>query len=233
MTSTTSTFKSFSPELVRFLRQLSANNERDWFKTNKPRYERDVLEPSLAFIERMAAPLAKLSPHFRAIAKRTGGSMMRIYRDTRFAHDKSPYKTNVGIQFRHERGRDVHAPGYYFHIDPEQVFVGVGLWRPDPVALGDIRNAILDSPDQWHKALKGRAFSSRFRLAGNSLKRPPKGFPPDHPLIEDLKRKDFIAIADLTHGELYRDDIVARVSRYYRSASPLMAFLCAANGVPF
>ena len=181
----------------------------------------------------MAVPLAKFAPHFRAVAKRAGGSMMRIYRDTRFSADKSPYKTNLGVQFRHERGRDVHAPGYYFHVDPEQVFIGVGLWHPDAVALRDIRSAITDSPEEWRKARDSRAFARRFSMSGDSLKRPPRGFSADHPLIDDLKRKDFIAVANLTHSDLYRDDIVKTLSRYYRDATPMMEFLCAATGVPY
>ncbi|MBW2452731.1 MAG: DUF2461 domain-containing protein [Deltaproteobacteria bacterium] len=230
---TSSPFKSFSPDLVRFLDDLSAHNDRDWFKRNKPRYEQDVLEPALAFVDAMAKPLAKFAPHFRAVASRTGGSVMRIYRDTRFSKDKSPYKTNLGIQFRHERGRDVHAPGFYFHVDPQQVFVAAGLWHPDSVALRDIRSAIADSPDVWQKARDSRPLARRFRLAGDTLKRPPKGFAADHPMIGDLKRKDFIAVADLAHEDLYREDMVANISRYYRSATPLMEFLCAAPGAPF
>ncbi len=230
---TSRTFSAFTPDLVGFLAELTAHNDRDWFKRNKPRYEQHVLEPALAFIDAMAAPLAKFAPHFQAVAKRSGGSLMRIYRDTRFSADKSPYKTNLGIQFRHERGRDVHAPGYYFHIDPDQVFIGAGLWHPDTVALRDIRSAITDSPDDWLAARDARAFTRRFRLSGDSLKRPPKGFAADHPLINDLKRKDFIAIAELTHSELYRDDLVKTLSRYYREATPLMEFLCAATAVPF
>ncbi len=230
---TVKNFTAFTPNLARFLEELAAHNDREWFKRNKHRYEQHVLEPALAFIEAMAVPMAKFAPHFRAVAKRSGGSMMRIYRDTRFSADKSPYKTNLGIQFRHARGRDVHAPGYYFHVDPEQVFIGVGLWHPDAVALRDIRSAITDSPEEWRKARDSRAFARRFSMTGDSLKRPPRGFSADHPLIDDLKRKDFIAVANLTHSDLYRDDIVKTLSRYYRDATPMMEFLCAATGVPY
>src|SRR5215831_13572407 len=103
---------SFGPELFSFLTDLRANNSREWFAANKQRYEEQLLEPALAFINAFAPRLERISPHFRADARPIGGSLFRIHRDTRFSKDKSPYKTHTGIQFRHEVGKDVHAPGY-------------------------------------------------------------------------------------------------------------------------
>ncbi|MDP1732873.1 MAG: TIGR02453 family protein [Sulfuritalea sp.] len=100
----------FSKATFRFLDELAANNDRGWFEANKPRYEELVREPALDFITAMAEPLAKFAPHFRAEPRKMGGSLMRVFRDTRFARDKSPYKTNIGIQFRHELGKDVLSP---------------------------------------------------------------------------------------------------------------------------
>ncbi len=132
-------FEGFTPETIRFFTQLSKNNNRDWFAKNKSRYEDVVLNPALELVTDMEAPLKKVSPHFLAIPKRSGGSLMRIYRDTRFSKDKTPYKTNLGIHFRHEIGKDVHAPGFYFHIDREQIFIGAGIWHPDSSTLKKIR----------------------------------------------------------------------------------------------
>ena len=111
-----SRYASFRPETIGFLRELKRNNTRDWFNENKPRYEEDVLDVALHFIQSMHDPLQKIAPHFTAIPKRMGGSLMRVYRDTRFSKNKTPYKTNIGIQFRHEQAKDVHAPGYYVQI---------------------------------------------------------------------------------------------------------------------
>lgn len=226
-------FRSFDPALTNFLTELSANNNRDWFAEHKPRYERDVLEPSLQFIAAMADRLPEFAPHFTAIAKRQGGSMMRIYRDVRFSKNKEPYKTNVGIQFRHEAGKDVHAPGYYFHIDPDSVFLGVGLWHPDGPTLAKIRDAIVDKPRAWRNARDDKAFRKHFDLAGGSLKRPPRGYDADHPLIEDLKRKDFIAATNLAHADLYKRTIVDRTTKLMASTTPFMRFLCKAVGIRF
>ena len=128
----------FTSDSINFLKKLAKNNDRDWFQDNKADYEDLIRSPALQFIDDMANQLAMLSPHFLAIPKKVGGSLMRVYRDTRFSKDKSPYKTNIGIQFRHEQGKDVHAPGFYFHVEPGDCFVGVGLWRPESKALNKI-----------------------------------------------------------------------------------------------
>ena len=168
--------RTFSQETLRFLAELEANNERPWFQANKHRYESAVVEPALAFIGAMAPRLARISGHFSAVPKRTGGSLMRIYRDTRFAYNKTPYKTNVGIQFRHELGRDIHAPGFYVHIEPDGCFLGAGIWRPEPEPLRAIREKIVAEPDRWRRTVTDRRFAAAFELTGERLERPPRGF---------------------------------------------------------
>ena len=228
-----SSFDGFSLGMLHFLNDLSNNNNRDWFQKNKPRYEKEVLEPSLDFIRAIEKPLKRISPHFQAVPKRVGGSLMRIYRDTRFAADKTPYKTNVGIHFRHEVGKDVHAPGFYFHIEPESVFLGAGIWHPDSATLKEIRSAMDAEPPAWLRVKKAKAFRDSFELAGDSLKRPPKGFDAEHALIDDLKRKDFIAVKELDSSEIFDKTIVKNVVDSFRSAKPLVKFLCHAIDVPF
>ena len=223
----------FDASTLKFLRELRANNDRDWFNANKPRYEEHVLDPALRFIDAMYDPLADVAPRFTAIPKRSGGSLMRVYRDTRFSRDKTPYKTNIGIQFRHEFGRDVHAPGYYIHIEPDNAFIGAGMWRPaaDPLAL--IRRRIVDKPDAWESARDDKRFRRHFSLGGESLSRAPRGFDKEHPLIDDIKRKDFIAVKELSVDEVTRDGFVRRVATSIEAAEPLMRFLCKAVGAPF
>lgn len=228
-----SKFSGFQLGLLHFLSELSNNNNRDWFQANKQRYEQELLAPSLEFIEAMAVPLGKISPHFRAVPKKVGGSLMRIYRDVRFSKDKRPYKTNVGIQFRHEKGKDVHAPGFYFHIDTDEVFLGVGMWHPDANSLGKVRKAIDKKSTEWKRAKNGKAFRSQYELSGDSLVRPPKGYSADHPLIEDLKRKDHIGLCRLDHDLLFSPDIVKETAAIFRASKPYIKFLCQAIGVKF
>ena len=226
-------FTGFPAETIEFLTELAQHNERSWFDANRERYEGCVREPALAFIDAMREPLASISPSFLAVAKKTGGSLMRIHRDTRFSKDKRPYKTNIGIQFRHSQGRDIHAPGYYLHLDPEQAFIGTGLWHPDRVALAAIRDAISEHPERWIAVRDERAFTRHFELQGDSLSRPPRGYAADHPCIDDLKRKDFIAVKSLDHERFLSRRLVGDVTRAMQTSAQFMSFLCRATGVQF
>jgi uncharacterized protein (TIGR02453 family) len=225
---------SFSPELFAFLRELAANNDREWFAANKARYVADVQEPALAFIEDVGMRLPEeVSRHITADPRPTGGSMFRIYRDIRFSKDKSPYKTHVGIQFRHERARDAHAPGFYLHLEPGTVFLGCGTWSPDSKTLHAIRTTIATTPARWQGIVEDPSFRSRFRLGGHALKRPPAGFDRDHPQIEDLKRKDFIAVADLSEAEVTSSGFLSRFIELCGESSEFMRFLCGGARVSF
>lgn len=230
---TTSRYQAFKPETFKFLGELVNNNNRDWFNENKSRYEEDVLDVALRFIQSMQKPLEDIAPNFTAIPKRMGGSLMRVYRDTRFSKNKTPYKTNIGIQFRHERARDVHAPGFYVHIDPEQVFIGAGMWRPASPALAGIRERITSKPDEWVRVTTDRRFTRYFHLGGVALTRPPRGYAKDHPLIEDIKRKDFIAVRNLSLDDALDAKFQQKVETSFKAAADYMEFLCKAVGVPF
>lgn len=218
----------FTQESLSFLRQLAKHNNRDWFEENKANYEASVRTPALQFITDMADKLAMISPHFLAQPKKVGGSLMRVYRDVRFSSDKRPYKTNIGIQFRHELGKDVHAPGFYLHIEPGDCFVGAGIWRPDAAALGKIRDAIVEKPEKWKKAVNDKGFNKHFSLRGESLSRPPRGYAGDHPFIDDLKRKDFIAVTSLDDNQVTGSRIRKMVLDRFSAAGEYMQFLCRA-----
>ncbi|MCC6123473.1 MAG: DUF2461 domain-containing protein [Pirellulales bacterium] len=226
-------FQNFEPALFQFLKRLSRNNNRPWFLEHKSRYENEVLEPSLAFIRAFRPRLKKISEYFTAVDRRVGGSLMRVYRDTRFWGKEEPYKTNVGIQFRHEFGKDIHAPGFYVHLEPGMCFLAAGLWRPDSPSLRRIREAIVENPRRWRRARDDKNFQRRFALDGGSLKKCPLGFPADHPSIEDLRRTDFIAVADLSEKETLQKTFIDNVDRAFTAAKPFMHFLCDALKIPF
>ena len=223
----------FTPELFRFLAELAVRNERPWFEANKARYRTVIQEPLLRFIADFAPALKEISPHFVADPRPQGGSMFRIHRDVRFAADKSPYKTHAAAQFRHRAAKDVHAPGFYLHLEPGGCFVGVGIWHPDAPTLAAIRAALVADPAGWTSIVGDRAFKRAFTLGGDALKRPPQGFDPAHPLIEDLKRKDFVAMAPLSEQQAMAPDFLARFTALCRTAAPFMRTLAAAIGQPF
>ena len=226
-------FQNFDPSLFRFLKQLTRHNNRAWFQENKTRYEKEVLDPALAFIRAFRPRLKKISEYFTAVDRRSGGSLMRVYRDTRFHGAGEPYKTNVGIQFRHEFGRDIHAPGFYVHLEPETCFLAAGLWRPESVILRQVREAIVENPARWRRVRKDKKFQTFFSLDGNSLKKCPLGFPADHPCIEDLRRTDFIAVADVDDSATLQTTFIDHVAQTFTAARPFMRFLCDAMKIPF
>ena len=229
-----STAKSpFSQRLFAFLRDLKSNNDREWFAENKPRYEQDVLQAAMDFVLQMQPRLAKHSRYLLAEPKRVGGSIMRIYRDTRFAKDKTPYKTNVGIHFRHSLGGDVHAPGLYVHLEPDACFLAAGIWLPPTEPLAAIRQAIMDNTVDWNKVRNNKKFAAQYKLDGDSLKTAPRGIDPKHPAIEDLRRKSFAGITPLLDKEFLRPDINEKIMATFENAKPLMKFLCDALQQPY
>ena len=223
---------SFSSGLFAFMRDLAANNDREWFAEHKERYVAEVQEPALAFIEDVGMRLPEeISPHFVADPRTTGGSLFRIYRDTRFSKDKTPYKTHCGVQFRHARTRDVHAPGFYLHLEPGNVFMACGTWRPEREVLHLIRTGIAGKPARWTALVEG--LSPLYALGGDSLKRPPAGFDKEHPLIEELKRKDFIAHSLLTEKDVTSGGFLDLYLERCAAAGEFMRFLCESSRVAY
>jgi uncharacterized protein (TIGR02453 family) len=217
-----------SRELFSFLAELRRHNDREWFNAHKDRYLAEVRDPMLAFIGSIAVPLTKISRHIAVDPRPSGGSLMRIYRDTRFSRDKTPYKTNVGIHFGLKAPRDFEAPGYYLHVEPGEVFMGAGIWHPGADALRAIREAIVKDPRAW-KGAKRLGLSHEEA----TLKRPPRGFDPAHPLIDDLKRLSFTSGARFSERQACAPDFAARFVAACRREAPLMRFLAKAMGLAF
>jgi uncharacterized protein (TIGR02453 family) len=221
----TATF--FRPELFQFLHQLRRHNNREWFAKNKARYQQLIVEPALRFIGSFAPHLAKLCPFFVADPRPTRGSLFRIYRDTRFSPDKRPFKTHVGIRFSHSSGKDAHAPVFYLRLEPENCFAAAGVWHPDNRALTRIRTAIVAHPEQWAKVRR------KLELEGDSLTRPPRGYDREHPFIEDIKRKDFVASVALSDRQVCGPAFMRDFAAACRAMVPLVEFTTEALGLKF
>ncbi len=218
----------FSPGFFKFLRGLARNNDREWFQKNKPRYEKFVLEPSLRFIQDAGDELKKISPYLVADPRPFGGSLFRIYRDIRFSKDKSPYKTNVAMEFWHRRGgKKVQTAGLYLHLAPGHSFAGAGIWHPDPPTLNRVRRAIVSRPEAWRKVEE-----SGLKVEGESLKRPPPGFDRNHPFVEDLKLKDITAGVRFSNAQVtgprFMEDFVQTAKKW----DLLNRFLAGELGLP-
>lgn len=223
----------FSKDTFKFFRDLARHNERAWFHANKARYEAQVRDPFLALVGDLAEPLARVSPHYRADTKPLGGSLFRIQRDTRFANDKTPYKTHAGAQFYHARGRKAEAPVFYLHLQPGACFVGAGLWHPAPETQRRVRAFLVDNPAAWKKAAHAPAFTKRYAMEGESLVRAPRGYDADHALIEDLKRKDFVATRAIDDDVMLGPRLKQVLADDFARLGPFVDYLCAALDLEF
>ncbi len=226
-------FAGFPADFFAFFQDLQIHNDRAWFNANKSRYYESVVDPISAFIVCMAPRLRKISPHYVADPRPHGGSMFRIYRDTRFSKDKSPYKTHAGVQFRHEAGKDAHAPGFYIHLAADELYFGGGVWLPPNPQLGIIRDAIVDNARAWSRVANARAAREIGGIQGDSLQRPPRGFDPEHPHIEYLKRKSFYLMAKAAPHDALKPAFIDQVEDAFKRAAPLNRFVCDALGLAF
>lgn len=226
----------FTRGVFDFLKELEQNNNKNWWEKNKDRYISVVREPARDFIVDAGERIAEISPKFIADTRTNGGSLMRPYRDMRFSNDKTPYKTNVGIQFRHEQGRDVHAPGFYVHLQPGENFLGVGMWSPETKVARSLRRAINDDPATWKKVAHSKAFTDNWSLGGHQkdhLKRVPTELDESHPYPDDLRLKTFTAGSRITQRVVTSSDFLDELIKRFKTASGYTRFLCEAIGVGF
>ena len=217
----------FTPDLFRFLSRLTRNNNRQWFLRHKDEYESCVQQPALQFIEDFGIPLRELSPHLVADARASRGSLFRIYRDTRFSNDKRPYKTHVAMRFAH-RGKDVHSPGFYLHLEPEGCFAASGLWHPEQPTLLKVRTAMVGRPEEWRAVRKLLNWDDAGKLS-----RPPRGFPCDHEFVDDLKLRDLGSSVEFTVKQVCSPRFMSIFTAACRTMSPLAAFLSSALELRF
>jgi uncharacterized protein (TIGR02453 family) len=225
-------FTGFRPEAIDFLADLAQNNERAWFQARKDDYERLLKNPMEDFVAALADEFAKRRLPLQADPKR---SIFRIYRDTRFAKDKSPYKTNVGASFPWIEGVDSdtamshteHRNGAYFHLQPGNNFAGGGMWHAEKPVLDAFRQTILDDERRVRKALEDPTFIDEFGAvrSHDALKRVPPGYPPDHPMADLFRYKDITFGRRLSDDEVYSPDLPQILARAYATATPVFRFL--------
>jgi uncharacterized protein (TIGR02453 family) len=216
----------FTPALFAFLRELKANNTREWFEANRERYGVDVQAPMLRFIADLAPRLRSISPAIVADPRRTGGSMFRIVRDTRFSADKSPYKTHVAAQLAHERKRDAPAvPGFYLHLEPGDSMGGGGIYHPDSATLTRIRMRVVEDPRSWEAVRR-----SGLEIQGDRLRRVPRGFDSKHRFADDLRFKDLYVLTPFSQADVCASHFLDRYVESCRQISPLVAFMAKALG---
>lgn len=224
----------FSDASFKFLRALARNNDKTWFNEHKQQYEDHVRQPFLRLLTDLQPDLAQISEHFRSDPKTVGGSLFRIYRDARFSNDKSPYKPWQGARLFHERRKQVAAPSFYLHLQPGQCFVGAGLWHPEPPTQRQVRQFIFDNPGSWKAAAHAPKFRKRFEFESSEvLSRPPRGFPADFEMIEDLKHRNFVFSRHIEDADMTSPRLRQQLAADLVALGPFVDYLCAALDLEF
>ena len=183
-------FQRLPPEALTFLRKLKRNNRREWFLAHKEDYERFVKSPMAELVLCIGERLRRTAPE---IVADPNISLYRIYRDTRFSHDKTPYKTHTAAVFPVRGLPKNSGPGLYFHVSTEEVLIGGGIYMPDALLLRAVREEIADHPRVFLRIVEAPSFRKAFgKLEGEQLKSMPKGFPPEHPAAEYIRYKQFL-----------------------------------------
>lgn len=218
-----------SEATMRFLADLRANNSREWFTANKPRYETANAEFH-AFVDSVIERVALFDPDMaRCSAK---NAVFRIYRDVRFSRDKSPYKPHFGALLSPvaEKSRMHTQAGYYIHLEPGAVMLAGGAYQPDGPWLRAIREKIASAPTKWNEIIGEREFRRVFgAIEGESLKKVPAGFAADHPLADTLKLKSFIASYKPPDEIVVKPDFARRAAKIFEIMAPLARYLNAAR----
>lgn len=228
----TSTFTGFRPEAIDFLAELAQNNDRDWFQPRKADYERLLKAPMEALVVALADRFEARGLPFEADPKR---SVSRIYRDTRFAKDKSPYKTNIYARFPwvgpgsgHDDSDDgAHPASAYFNVMPGESYVGGGMWRPEKERLDAFRAAILNEPDRVRNAFEDPRFLAELGpvRSHDTLKRVPAGLPPDHPMADMFRFKNVVFGRRMSDDEIRSPGLPDILADAYATAIPVFRFL--------
>jgi len=213
----------FSEESLKFLRGLKRNNRRDWFDPRKPLFEATLKAPMLKVVEGVTSAMMDFSPeHVRPAAK----CMMRIYRDTRFSNDKTPYKTQVAAWWSRHGLEKTSGGGFYMHVSAENLTIAAGVYMPERDQLMAIRTFLLDHHEELRRLLKDKKLLRLFTLDhGEMLTRPPKGFCADHPAIDLLRCRQWAVFARLPVEEALSPRLAKTVADHFRAAAPLVRLL--------
>jgi len=216
-------FAGFDPAALAFLRNLEKHNRRDWFQPRKEQFERLLKSPMAELVEAINGALARFAPeHVNDPAK----AIYRIYRDTRFSPDKTPYKTHVGAIFP-RRGAEKHASaGFYFEVSHQYVGVAGGLYMPGPEELLAVRTHLAAGYRAFRKLLDGKELRGAMgSIQGERLSRAPKGFPAEHPAADLLRHKQWYWWSELDSSLALTPELLPELLKRFRLMAPAIEFL--------
>jgi uncharacterized protein (TIGR02453 family) len=224
-------FTGFTKETVRFFRGLRRHNEREWFLAHRDVYDRHVMEPAKAFVVAMGGRLRKAVPGIIAVPV-INKSIFRLNRDTRFSLDPSPYKTNLGLYFWEGREKRMESPGFYFHLEPPDLFLGGGFYMLPVSLLARFRKAVVDPKfgRELAEILAALAERKEYEVGGGHYKRVPAGYDPSHPNAEILKHNGLYAGIEMKiPPEFFSPALVDFCYERYEPIIPLHRWLVRMN----
>ena len=224
----------FSDASYKFLRNLDRHNNKAWFAEHKHEYEEHVRQPFLRLIADLQPDLAQVSTHYLADPRTVGGSLYRIYRDTRYSGDKAPYKPWQGARLYHERRKQVPAPSFYIHLQPGASFIGAGLWGQPPEVQRRVRQFIFDNPGSWKATAHAPALRKRFGFdESDMLVRTPQGFPADFEFIDDLRHRNWVLLRHVDDAGMTSPRLRQTIAGDLSALRPFVDYLCAALDLEF
>jgi uncharacterized protein (TIGR02453 family) len=213
----------FGPDALKFLRALKRNNRRDWFQPRKDNYEQFVRAPMIAIVERLAGDMRAIAPEVVVDPKR---AVFRIYRDTRFSSDKTPYKTHIAASFRWRGVARHEGAGLYFHVSPTEVWIGGGLYAPETAQLQAVREHLATNLRRLTSIVESASFKRIVgRVEGEKLQRVPRSFPADHEAAEWLRFRQFLAGRDVPPAQVTTGRFYPTIIETFRVIAPLIRFL--------
>ncbi|MDV3952823.1 TIGR02453 family protein [Elizabethkingia anophelis] len=208
--------------ILNFLTQLSHNNNREWFTENKPQYQQ-AHEYFISIVEQVISELAKTEPEMERLDPKK--CVFRIYRDTRFSKDKTPYKTNFGASFFMGQSKGIGEAGYYMHFEPDKSFIAAGLYQPNSDVLKKFRKEISYNKEEFLSIIENPTFKKNFKIEGEKLKKIPQGFEKEDPMAEYLKYKEMILIHSFEDTEITSSKFVQEIGKLFKIALPFNQFV--------
>ncbi|MDV4071952.1 TIGR02453 family protein [Elizabethkingia anophelis] len=208
--------------ILNFLTQLSQNNNREWFTENKPQYQQ-AHEYFISIVEQVISELAKTEPEMERLDPKK--CVFRIYRDTRFSKDKTPYKTNFGASFFMGQSKGISEAGYYMHFEPGKSFIAAGLYQPNSDVLKKFRKEISYNKEEFLSIIENPTFKKNFKIEGEKLKKIPQGFEKEDPMAEYLKYKEMILIHSFEDTEIISSKFVQEIGKLFKIALPFNQFV--------
>jgi uncharacterized protein (TIGR02453 family) len=216
-------FPGFPPEALKFFKDLEKNNTREWFQPRKEHYEEYVKAPMEALVDAINAGIAKFSPEHATDPKK---AVFRIYRDTRFSNDKTPYKNHIAASFGRHGMEKTGAGGFFFSVNHKQIEVAGGVYHPEPASLLLLRTHIAHTYDEFRRLLANRRLRRLLGdLQGAELSRVPKGFEATHPAADLLKKKDWIFFATLDPKLALSPKLLPEILSRFEAVAPVIEYL--------